>query len=101
MARVAIVLVVVGLTVYALTDCIGSEESERNGIPRGLWILMIVILPVLGPVAWLITSRNGRARPAARRGPVAPDDDPDFLWRLRQEERRRKQDGTDASDDAE
>lgn len=98
MARVVIVLIVVALTVYALTDCIGSEESERSGIPRGLWVLMIVALPILGPLAWLITSNKGRARPAAPRGPIAPDDDPDFLWRLRrEEERRRRAEGDDDS----
>lgn len=98
MARVVIGLIVVGLTVYALTDCIGSDESERSGIPRGLWILMIVLLPVLGPLAWFFTRGKGRrARPTSSSGPVAPDDDPDFLWRLRrEEERRRKQEDDDS-----
>ncbi len=44
MWRVLLGLVVVGLLVYSLADLAGSEEEDRGGIPRWLWILIIVLL---------------------------------------------------------
>jgi len=112
MPRVLLILVVVGLMVYALVDVWGSEEDERGGLPRWLWVLLIVLLPLLGPISWIVMrvtrrsgsgpapgpgSGSGGSRPVPRRpgpqrpaGPVAPDDDPEFLWRLEQEKRRRE-----------
>jgi hypothetical protein len=105
-ARVILPLLVVGLALYALLDLFGSEEDERGGLPRWLWAVIIVLLPVFGPVAWIIVKRSARrasggggpsSRPGRRpsgpkrpSGPVAPDDDPEFLWRLEQEKRRRE-----------
>ncbi|MFV2145686.1 MULTISPECIES: PLD nuclease N-terminal domain-containing protein [Isoptericola] len=102
MFRVLVGLVVVGLLVYSLADLSGSEEEDRAGLPRWLWVVIIVLLPVFGPVTWIATKQSRRsggsggrgARPGRgpRRpsGPVAPDDDPDFLWRLEQEKRRQE-----------
>lgn len=100
-----LVLLAVGLAVYALVDLASSDERRRGGIPKWLWVVLIVLLPYLGPVAWILVGRAasrgpggtgvGRAGGPAgtgparrRRGPVAPDDDPDFLWRLEQQRRR-------------
>ncbi|QDW62504.1 PLD nuclease N-terminal domain-containing protein [Oerskovia sp. KBS0722] len=113
MSRVLLTLLAVGLAVYALSDCATSDENDRSGIPKGLWIVMIIFLPFVGPLAWIIVSRTqrarhattggaptpGRARPGARRrpaAPLAPDDDPDFLWKLEQQRRRdARGEGTD------
>ncbi|MFC7878864.1 PLD nuclease N-terminal domain-containing protein [Isoptericola sp. NPDC057391] len=109
-ARVILPLLVVGLALYALLDLFGSEEDERGGLPRWLWAVIIVLLPIFGAVAWIIvkqssrrasggrggTSWPGRRGPSGPRrpsGPVAPDDDPEFLWRLEQEKRRREREG--------
>ncbi|WP_298454602.1 PLDc N-terminal domain-containing protein [uncultured Cellulomonas sp.] len=94
-----------GLVVYSVLDVWRSESDERYGISRVLWILLIVLLPVLGSIAWLVARSQARARgagggsggtrpraprPGPRRppGPLAPDDDPEFLWRLEQQQRR-------------
>jgi hypothetical protein len=114
MPRVLLILVIVGLMVYALVDVWGSEEDERGGLPRWLWVLLIVLLPLLGPISWIVVRVTGRRantgpgpssgpgtggvrptappRPGPRRpaGPAAPDDDPEFLWALEQEKRRRE-----------
>src|SRR5690606_41728971 len=78
--------------------------------PRWLWVVIIVLLPVFGPVTWIATKQSRRsggsggrgARPGRgpRRpsGPVAPDDDPDFLWRLEQEKRRQARRDRGATD---
>lgn len=84
MARVVLALAVFAVTVYALVDCIQTEEDRVKHLPKMAWAVLIVIAPPIGAVAWLITSRvtgrpqrrTGGPRPA---GPRGPDDDPDFL----------------------
>ena len=109
MQRVLLALLVIALTVYAATDAWNAQDEDRRGLPRGLWLILILLLPGFGAIAWFALSsqtrraragaegprRQPRARPtgapgAAPRagGPVAPDDDPEFLWRLEQERRR-------------
>lgn len=112
--RVIVPLLVVGLMVYALVDAWGADEDERGGLPRWLWVILIVLLPLLGPISWIVVRASARRsggagpsgpgpgtggsrrtppqRPGPRRpsGPVAPDDDPEFLWLLEQEKRKRE-----------
>lgn len=112
MGRVLVYVVPVALAIYALIDLWRSRPQERLGVHPAVWALIIVLLPVLGPVAWIVTSlyvrsqqraaggdarpstRPGRPAPRRRQGPVAPDDDPDFLWRLERDRRRREQGGS-------
>ncbi|GEL96373.1 PLD nuclease N-terminal domain-containing protein [Cellulomonas composti] len=101
-------LLLIGLVVYCVIDIVRSEDDERLGVHPALWVLLVVLIPILGSIVWLAVSRTRRAgRPATAggrtssgpsRGPVAPDDDPEFLWRLEQE-RRRAQQGDDAPED--
>jgi hypothetical protein len=104
MLRVLAVLAAFALLVYAFSDFATSDSRDRGDIPRWLWLVIIVLLPYFGPIAWIVFSRSRRAQAAggparrevpgtgrARRrpsAPVAPDDDPDFLWRLEREQRR-------------
>jgi hypothetical protein len=89
--RVVFVLVVVGVTVYALVDCSRSDAHEVRLLPRSAWFVVVVLLPLVGGLAWLVAGRPaGEAQPAApATRPLAPDDDPEFLRRLDQERRRR------------
>ena len=107
MVRALPYIVPIALALYALIDLSRSQVVERAGIRPLAWVAMIVLLPVVGPVAWIAVSRSrrvggtsrpaspgrpsmpgGPVRPTRRPGPVAPDDDPDFLWRLEQQHRR-------------
>ncbi|GHS90241.1 hypothetical protein AGMMS50218_17890 [Actinomycetota bacterium] len=103
-------LFLIALAVYCLFDVAGSDDDERLGVPKIGWILLVVVIPVLGPVAWLAVSRAQRAaraggpatgtRPSAPRrpsGPVAPDDDPEFLWRLDEARRKAERDKADGT----
>ncbi|GIG38900.1 PLDc N-terminal domain-containing protein [Cellulomonas phragmiteti] len=98
MLRYLPLVLVVAFTVYCVFDVLGSDERTRRGLPAPVWLLVVLALPVLGGVVWLVVSRGtprtGTAGPRSR-GPVAPDDDPEFLFRLEQEQRRRaRQEGT-------
>ncbi|MBB2922454.1 PLD nuclease N-terminal domain-containing protein [Cellulomonas cellasea] len=95
--RNLLALVVVGLIVYTVIDVVRSDERERLGLHKALWVAFIVLLPVIGSVTWLLVRRTPGRRPGPGPGirtvpqaPLAPDDDPEFLWRLEQERRRRE-----------
>lgn len=117
MGRLLVVIIPLALLIYAFIDCVRTpEESMPSGIPKPLW-LVLILFPVLGPLAWILISRIARAasspsgrsvvwtsesprRPVRRPGPTAPDDDPEFLARLAREQRRaqRGPHATDADD---
>jgi hypothetical protein len=91
-------LVVLGLLVWSLIECIQTPEDQVRNLPKVAWIILIIILPVIiGPVAWLLAGRPQVARSpqtwapgngfpeATRPRPLAPDDDPAFLQRVQQE----------------
>lgn len=95
--RNLLALVVVGLIVYTVIDVVRSDERERLGVSTVLWIAFMVLVPVIGSVTWLLVRRTSGARAARGPGlgtvphaPLAPDDDPEFLWRLEQDRRRRE-----------
>ncbi|MDR1635012.1 MAG: PLD nuclease N-terminal domain-containing protein [Bifidobacteriaceae bacterium] len=91
------------LMVYAIADCAGDDDVERFSMPKVMWILLIILIPYFGPLAWLAASKiaKPRRRPAAppgmlprrsprRNGPMAPDDNLDYLRRLAEEQARRE-----------
>lgn len=81
------IIVAIGLAVYAVIDCLQTEPPEVRGPRRPVWIAMILLLPIVGPVAWLVARRGNLRFPSRRRRrtspPVAPDDNPEFLRQLR------------------
>ncbi|HEU4946616.1 MAG TPA: PLDc N-terminal domain-containing protein [Kribbella sp.] len=93
MARFLPFLISLVLSVYALFSCIQTRDEDVPHLPKLVWIILIVLVPFVGPITWLLMLRTqgrrpqratvaGRPvrRPTAR--PVAPDDDPDFLASL-------------------
>ena len=82
MARVWFLLglMVVILTVYTVVDCAMFDRSRVRGLPRWVWIFVILFVPVIGPLLWLFVGRGRRAVAGGRvLRSMAPDDDPDFL----------------------
>jgi hypothetical protein len=89
-------LVVVGLTIYTLVDCAQTSDEAVRSLPKLVWVLLILVFPVVGPIAWLVAGRPERPYRSQRRPgppgssgpshppgpPRGPDDDPDFLRRL-------------------
>ena len=76
-------ILIFGVTIYALIDCARADESQVRTIPRWGWLLLIIIAPPIGPIAYLIAGRNKPKRgKAPKRRILPPDDDPDFLGKL-------------------
>jgi Phospholipase_D-nuclease N-terminal len=74
---------------------IGSLSAERvRNLPRALWVLVIVLIPLIGPGAYFLYGRPAapphEGAPIRRsRPPSSPDDDADFLRRVDTEQSRR------------
>lgn len=97
MARVIPVVLSIALTVFALSDCIQTTDQHVRGIPKWAWILLIVLVPWVGPITWLLIGKDrglgaggadGRSR--GRTGPLAPDEDPEFLRELDEQIQRER-----------
>jgi hypothetical protein len=87
MARVLLVLVPLTLTIYAAIDAIQTEDTRIQHLPKLIWILLILLFPWVGAIAWFYAGRqrgpqNGRRGPKYPSAPRGPDDDPDFLRHL-------------------
>lgn len=83
MVRALPIILLVGFTVLALVDCVQTDRTLLRR--KWLWLLAILLVPLLGPIAWFVLGRprKGPAPPPRRQSPpVAPDDDPDFLRRI-------------------
>ncbi|MEO3784983.1 PLD nuclease N-terminal domain-containing protein [Actinocorallia sp. B10E7] len=98
-------LLLLALWIYCIFDVVTTDARDCRNLPKTLWLIIVLVLPDLGSIAWLIAGRprivvrpDGREKRAA---PVPPDDDEEFLRGLRErvEEQRRKareqQDRTD------
>jgi len=106
MAKVLLVLAAIGVTIYAAIDCLRSDDAEIRGLPKPLWLLLIVAVPLLGGVLYILLGRQpAPGSPTSRRlRTIAPDDDPDFLRSLdpprsRDGDRRHKDPDPDADQD--
>ena len=123
MARILFFVAMLALTIYAAADWHRTPEDEMPGkLPKPIWLLIILFtatIAAIGPIVWLVlrwvsrAEKTQQARPHTPSRPSAPDDDPEFLFRLerdiqrkrreeerRERERRKRSDG-DASDPTE
>ena len=60
MPRVLLVLAIVAVTVYALVEAAQTPANRTRLMPRWLWFVAIVALPVVGPVGWFAVGRPRR-----------------------------------------
>ncbi|MFF6830042.1 PLDc N-terminal domain-containing protein [Streptomyces longwoodensis] len=98
MFRLLMYLVPLALTIFAFIDCLNTPEDEARHLPKIAWVFIILLFWIVGPIAWLAAGR-ARTAPAAGRTPsewhrdhrpqyVAPDDNPEFLKSLAEENKR-------------
>jgi Phospholipase_D-nuclease N-terminal len=83
--RVLLFLAVVMFGVWALIDVAQTPEARVRLLSKPSWSLAVLI-PVLGPALWFLQGRTPQPSGSvakAKPRPLAPDDDPDFLRRLR------------------
>lgn len=98
------------LWIFAIVDVITTDEGSVRNLPKIAWLILVLLFPLVGSIAWLVAGRPvgaGRARLGTyeRSAPAYPeydrpgrfaatnaDDDDEFLRRCREraEEQRRK-----------
>lgn len=108
MLRFAPLVLVLLLEVFCVIDAIQSKDDEVRNLPKIGWIVLILLFPLVGSVAWLVAGRPQRSqsrsayersapqfpeydRPGRAAG-LTPESDEEFLRRVREraEEQRRK-----------
>ncbi len=60
MIRVLPYLVEIALLVFCLVDCIQSPPHLVRNLEKGWWIVIIILLPLIGGIAWLVAGRPVR-----------------------------------------
>ncbi|HWH29123.1 MAG TPA: PLDc N-terminal domain-containing protein [Mycobacteriales bacterium] len=103
-ARGLLVLVELFLVVYCVLSIITTPPERVRNLPKLGWLLLVLVLPIIGCIAWLVAGRpddretrrsDPRIPPAydrpGRATALDPDDDAAFLRSLheRAEQQRR------------
>jgi hypothetical protein len=88
-------ILILALTIYAFIDCLNTPEDEVKHLPKVVWVIIILLFSIVGPIVWFATGKLRHA-PAGESTPsqwhrnhrtqwVAPDDNPEFLQSLKGE----------------
>ncbi len=113
--KFVLAVAILALYIYAMLDLVRAPSAEVRLLPKWLWAIVVLFIFLIGPVMWLVLGRpradyppgggdggggGSGGRGPGPRGPVAPDDDPEFLrrideqsWSVRMEKLRRERDG--------
>jgi len=80
-------LLILALIAIAMISVLSAERGEVRRLPRGAWVAIILLVPVVGAALYLWLGRPARWREprtttTTAPRPLAPDDDPEFLRRL-------------------
>ncbi|MEU6932334.1 PLD nuclease N-terminal domain-containing protein [Streptomyces sp. NPDC046385] len=87
MLRALMYILPLALTIYAFIDCLNTPEEETKHLPKVVWVIIILLFWIVGPIVWFAAGKQRRAAARGGTGWVAPDDNPEFLKSLREEKR--------------
>ena len=52
-------LAILALWLFCLIDVIVTDDYRIRNMPKSVWVLVVVLLPTVGSVAWLVAGRPG------------------------------------------
>jgi hypothetical protein len=101
-------VLITGLLIFCLIDVLFTDEHAVRNLPKLGWLLLVLFFPLIGSIAWLVAGRpeGGHSRAPRSKAPWpatrtagfpeyerparggAPDDDPEFLRRIAEEQAR-------------
>ncbi|MGW1751583.1 PLD nuclease N-terminal domain-containing protein [Streptomyces sp. NPDC002092] len=94
-------LLVLALWIYAFIDCLNTPEEQVCALPKVVWVIIILLFGevLVGPIAWLVAGKYRGPVPAGGSTPaewhrnhraqfVAPDDNPEFLKSLKEDNKK-------------
>jgi len=77
-----VALLFLAFWVWAILDVIATDSALCRNLPKGMWLILVLILPDIGSIAWLLLGRpeRGSWRPgstdySAPRRPIAYEDE--------------------------
>ena len=95
-----------GLWIFCILDVITTPEQDMNHLPKGVWLIIVLLLPDIGSIVWLVVGRDRRAGSArsrtaqsaafpeydrpGRATAASPEDDEAFLRQLRERADRQR-----------
>jgi hypothetical protein len=81
-----VLLFIIGFWVWALLDVIATDASDCRNLPKGVWLILVLLLGDIGALAWILFGRPPRRAwlPKATdystaRPPIAVEDQPDYV----------------------
>ena len=84
-AEGVVFLLLAAFWIWALFDCISTDSALCRNLPKGFWLILVLLLPDIGALAWLLLGRPERAgwRPgstdySAPRRPIGVEDSPRY-----------------------
>ncbi len=63
MLRVAGVLLGLALYIWFIVDVARTPRTDVRTLPKFVWLILVLVLPLLGGVLWLIAGRPRSQRP--------------------------------------
>ncbi|MFF0437361.1 PLDc N-terminal domain-containing protein [Streptomyces sp. NPDC004327] len=88
MLRALLFILPLALMIYAFIDCLNTPEDEVKHLPKVVWVLIVLLVWVVGAVGWIAAGKRRATRGRAGGGWVAPDDNPEFLKSLGEQQPR-------------
>lgn len=88
---IPLIIVSVGVMIYALIEAISTPSDRTRIMPKGIWIVVIILIPLIGGVLWLLfgnenaylaSTVQGFKKASGPARPTTPDDDEEFLRSL-------------------
>ncbi|MEY3310605.1 MAG: hypothetical protein RL107_741 [Actinomycetota bacterium] len=98
-------LLIAAVIVYAIVDVAITPASRIRALPKWLWIVVVVLVPLIGAILWLIVGkvrRGSTTKPTtptdivdrgATSGPFSTESVDDRIARLEEELRRLDEEG--------
>jgi hypothetical protein len=78
-------VLLLALWIWAILDVIATENELCRSLPKGVWLILVLILPDIGSIAWVLLGRpeKGSWRPGSTdysqpRRPIAYEDQPHY-----------------------
>jgi hypothetical protein len=96
-------LAYIAFMIFSFVDVLLTPTWRAKGLPKVAWLFLVVLFNPIAGIIWFLAGKERDDSPERRQ--VAPDDDPEFLARMRMKDdqderiRRLEQELADLDDD--
>ena len=64
------------LSIYCVIDCVRTDEHTVRGLPKLVWVFVVLLFPLAGSIAWLVAGRPSDPRASGHCSHAAPTTTP-------------------------